>query len=187
MWVSSDDDEILAVSEFFGAQIIARPKEISGDNHSSESAWMHALSAIERHGLDVDIVVGIQPTSPLREPEDFDRSIKIFNEKGYDSMLSVAVIEDYFTWRVIDNGSAESVSYDFRNRQRRQNIEKQYLENGSFYLFRPELFRLKNNRLAGNIGLYIMEKYKRFQIDDIEDFKICSSIMHSFGLDRAWD
>ena len=66
------------------------------------------------------------------------------------------------------------------DRKPRQEIAKSYLENGSFYIFKPQLIRKYKNRLNGKIGMYVMEKYKSFQIDNQEDLKICSAIMKEY-------
>lgn len=184
VWVTSDDEEILSVAEAYGARPILRPPEISGDTASSETAWLHALDVIESQGMPVDLVVAMQATSPLRETSDLDGGVSVLREQGYDSLLSVTEVEDFFTWRIGDEGSAESVNYDYRNRKRRQQIEKRYLENGSFYVFRPELLRRDHNRLGGRIGLFVMSRFKMFQIDNPEDIDLCTAIMRGFRLDH---
>jgi N-acylneuraminate cytidylyltransferase len=63
----------------------------------------------------------------------------------------------------------------------RQQIEKRYLENGSFYVLVPSLLREKQNRLGGRIGMQLMERHKMFQIDRPEDIKLCAAIMRSYG------
>lgn len=183
VWVSSDGDDILSVARAYGAHDIRRPDAISGDVASSESAWLHALDEIERQGHEVEWMVGMQATSPLRSPEDIGRAISQAKSQGLDSLLSVAEIEDFFMWGLKD-GEPFSVNYDYRDRKPRQQIEKRYLENGSFYIFRPEVLRRLGNRLGGKIGLYVMERHKMFQIDNPEDVRLCEAIMHGFGLDR---
>jgi CMP-N,N'-diacetyllegionaminic acid synthase len=185
VWVTSDDEEILAVAESYGARPICRPAEISGDQASSESAWLHGLEVIEAQGVDIDLVVAMQATSPIRESSDLDRGLQTLREKGYDSLLSVAEVEDFFTWRIGDDGGAESVNYDYRNRKRRQQIEKRYLENGSFYIFRPQQLLSNKNRLGGRIGLFVMGRHKMFQIDNPEDIELCAAIMRGFRLDHT--
>ncbi len=184
VWVTSDDDEILAVAESFGARPIRRPAEISGDQATSESAWLHALDAIEAHGVSIGLVVAMQATSPIRDSADLDDGLQMLRGQGFDSLLSVAEVEDFFTWRIADDGGAESINYDYRNRKRRQQIEKRYLENGSFYVFRPEQLRRDNNRLGGRIGLFVMGRHKMFQIDNPEDIELCAAIMRGFGVDQ---
>ena len=184
VWVTSDDEEILKVADAYGADTIQRPIEISGDQATSESAWMHALEVIEGRGVSVDLVVAMQATSPIREPSDLDGGVLAMREQGYDSLLSVTEVEDFFTWRIGDDGGAESVNYDYRERKVRQQIEKRYLENGSFYAFRPQQLWSENNRLGGRIGMFVMERHKMFQIDNPEDVELCEVVMRAFGLDR---
>ncbi len=184
VWVSSDDEETLAIAESLGANRIQRPAKISGDDATSESAWLHAIDTIEEQGIKIDQVVAIQATSPLRESTDLDEGIRKFNNHGFDSLFSATTIEDYFVWKVSETGIVTTVNHDFRNRKRRQEIEKQYLENGSFYIFRPEVIRRNNNRLGGKIGFTLMDRYKMYQIDNPEDVEICSALMIRFGLNR---
>lgn len=179
--VSSDSDSILDVATRFGAIAVARPADISGDTATSESAWLHALETLERSGATFDRIVALQATSPIRESSDIDAALEQFERESLDSLLTVAEVEDYFTWRITDNGEAESINYDWQNRQRRQDIDKRYLENGSFFVFRPGLLRETSNRLGGRIGLFKMDRHKMFQIDRAEDIKLCSAIMTGYG------
>jgi len=176
VYVSSDSDEILAVGEKYGARSIKRPEEISGDEATSESGWLHALKVIERDHGKVDWVLAPQVTSPLRTADDIRKGLAVARSGQYDSLFSCSVAEDMFFWEH-RSGTLESVNYDWQNRKRRQDISKQYIENGSFYLFRPEVLRQKNNRFGGQIGLVEMESWKMFEIDSMEDLKICSILM----------
>ena len=183
VWVSSDSNEILAVAEEYGALPIRRPETLSRDIASSESAWLHALGEIEHSGANVDLIVGMQATSPIRASSDLDAAIAQVKRENLDSLLTVTEVEDFFTWCIGPNGP-ESINYDYRSRKRRQLIEKQYLENGSFYVFRPETLRVLSNRLGGKIGMHVMERHKMFQIDNPEDIELCESIMRGYGLNK---
>ncbi len=184
VWVSSDSDEILDVAAAHGARPIKRPAEIAGDTASSESAWRHALDVIESGGTRVTRVLGMQPTSPIREPSDIEGALHQFEREQLDSMLSCCEVEDFFIWKVPADGQPAGVNHDHRQRLRRQSIEKRYLENGSFYVFKPQLVREHDNRLGGRMGIYVMAKHKMFQIDNLEDVKLCQAIMRGYGLDR---
>lgn len=178
--VSSDSDDILAAAEAAGAVGVRRPDDISGDLASSESAWLHALDAVDARMGRFDRVVALQATSPIRESVDIERALETFDREHLDSLLSVCEVEDYFNWRIGANGP-EPINYDYRNRRMRQQIEKRYLENGSFYVLIPSLLREQSNRLGGKIGFHVMERHKMFQIDRPEDVKLCAAIMRSYG------
>ena len=109
-----------------------------------------------------------------------EQALETFEREELDSLLSVCEVEDYFNWRIGADGP-EPINYDFRNRRMRQQIEKRYLENGSFYVLIPALLREQNNRLGGKIGMHLMERHKMFQIDRPEDIKLCAAIMRSYG------
>ena len=79
-WVSSDSKKILNYSRKNGASIIKRPKKFAKDDSSSESAWLHGIKYLKKQGLNVDNIIGIQPTSPIRSSKDFDMAIKIFEK-----------------------------------------------------------------------------------------------------------
>ncbi|MEY9362202.1 CMP-N,N'-diacetyllegionaminic acid synthase [Bradyrhizobium yuanmingense] len=178
--VSSDSEAILAAAEAAGAVGVRRPDDISGDLASSESAWLHALDATEARMGRFERVVALQATSPIREPSDIENALETFDRDHLDSLLSVCEVEDYFNWRNGANGP-EPINYDYRNRRMRQQIEKRYLENGSFYVLIPSLLREQNNRLGGKIGFHVMDRHKMFQIDRPEDVKLCAAIMRSYG------
>ncbi len=178
--VSSDSDNILAAAEAAGAVGVRRPDDISGDLASSESAWLHALEAADAKMGRFERIVALQATSPIREPSDIENALATFDRDHLDSLLSVCEVEDYFNWRIGASGP-EPINYDYRNRRMRQQIEKRYLENGSFYVMIPSLLREQNNRLGGKIGFHVMERHKMFQIDRPEDVKLCAAIMRSYG------
>ncbi|RXH12110.1 acylneuraminate cytidylyltransferase family protein [Bradyrhizobium guangzhouense] len=178
--VSSDSDKILQAAEAAGAVGVRRPDDISGDLASSESAWLNALDAIDEKMGRFERIVALQATSPIREPGDIEQALATFDREHLDSLLSVCEVEDYFNWRIGQNGP-EPINYDYHNRRMRQQIEKRYLENGSFYVLIPSLLREQNNRLGGKIGFHVMERHKMFQIDRPEDVKLCAAIMRSYG------
>jgi CMP-N,N'-diacetyllegionaminic acid synthase len=182
VWVSSNDEKILDVAHEYGARTILRPKNISGDHAVSESGWLHALEQIEHLTAPVDLVVAPQVTSPLREPQDISSALQDIKIKKLDSLFTVVEVEDFFTWKLNNQGCPESVNYDHHNRKLRQFIEKRFLENGSFYIFSPRILRKYKNRMGEKIGFKVMEKHKMFQIDTIEDIRLCEVIMQGYHL-----
>jgi CMP-N,N'-diacetyllegionaminic acid synthase len=178
--VSSDSDAILAAAEAAGAVGVRRPDDISGDLASSEAAWLHALEHVDGKLGPFERIVALQATSPIREASDIDHALDAFEQQKLDSLLSVCEVEDYFNWQIGKDGP-EPINYDYHDRRMRQQIEKRYLENGSFYVFIPSLLRKTKNRLGGRIGMHVMERHKMFQIDRPEDIRLCAAIMSSYG------
>ena len=180
IWVSSDDQQILDVAKKYGARLIKRPDVISGDEATSESGWLHAIEYIEQDGFELTAVLAPQVTSPLREPKDIDLAINKFREEDLDSLFSSCIADDLYFWKKNKDGELNSANYDYKNRMRRQNFKSQIIENGSFYIFKPEILQTKNNRLGGKIGYSEMEFWKMFEIDNMDDVKMCSALMVEF-------
>ena len=61
-------------------------------------------------------------------------------------------------------------------------IEFHYLENGSFYLFKPYGLRKFNNRLYGRIGYAEMNKIKMFQIDSFDDIVLAENLIKQLNI-----
>jgi len=180
VWVSSDSEKILQFSRSIGARVIKRPADISGDEASSESAWLHAIEYIQQDN-DVGLVVAMQATSPIRNKNDLDNAIALYKENRLDSLFSGNILDDMYYWCTDENNRLYSANYDYKNRKRRQDINKKFLENGSFYVFTPQGILQSKNRLHGDIGCYVMEKKTMFQIDEKEDIEICELIMKGFN------
>jgi len=185
IYVSTEDEEIAATSRKYGAEVIQRPARLATDTARSEEALLHAIDNIEQeNGRNVDIVVFLQATSPLRSSSDIDNALRKFIDKNADSLFSAAVLEDFLIWGE-ENGKLVSINYNYRNRGIRQTRQKQYVENGSIYIFKPALLRKENNRLGGRIIVYEMEFWKSYEIDSHEDIEICKYYMRNKLLGEA--
>ena len=177
IWVSSDNKKILFTAKKFGAEIIRRPKKLSGDKNSSESGWLHALKYISNY-YDVNYIVALQATSPIRNKNDLRFAIKKFFINKYDSLFSSSLNNAFFRWS-INNGNLKP-NYNLKKiRPRRQKINNELIENGSFYIFCAKKFFKSKKRLFGKIGTFVQKKSEGFEIDDLEDVIIVNSIMKS--------
>jgi len=178
VYVSSDSKKILRLSESFGAKSILRPSNISSDTSTSEEALIHSINEIEKKSEKVDLVVFLQCTSPLRTSIDIDMAIEYFNKENYDSLFSATNLKDLCLWRSVGN-KLKSINFDYKLRKMRQDVQPQYSENGSFYIFKPNILREYNNRFGGKIGIFEMESWKIHEIDDQDDIEICNFYMKS--------
>lgn len=181
VFVSSDDRAILDVARDYGARTILRPGDLSTDLASSESGWVHAAEIAEQEIGPISVLVALQATSPVRESEDIEQAVSTFNAGQFDSVFSAAVADDFLMWKR-EAGELVSQNYNYQLRGRRQERAPQYLENGSIYVFSPTLLRKAGNRLGGKIGIFLMPLWKSMEIDSLDDFLICESLMRGFLL-----
>lgn len=178
VYVSSDDDEILEISRHYGAKIIKRPPELSNDQASSESGWLHALESLPKAPY-TNAFFALQATSPLRLTSDFDNAYQSFLINKYDTLFSAEGISDHFIWK--DNGiKIIPDNFKYENRGPRQNLPLKYLENGSFYIINYAGFILHKKRHFGKVGVHLMPKSRSFQIDTLDDLKIAQAIMKEY-------
>lgn len=173
--VSTDDEEIAEVARQAGAELIDRPPSLASDTASSEDALLHVLEVLEKSNYCPDLVVFLQCTSPIRSINDIDRAVQLLIEKNWDSLFS-ACLSHNFLWRM-EEGQAFPVNYDFRNRQPRQLLPREYQENGSIYVCRTEVLTKYRNRLGGKVGIYEMPQASSFEIDTEFDFFIIEQLM----------
>tara|TARA_B100001758_G_C18310018_1_gene557296 strand:- start:70 stop:750 length:681 start_codon:yes stop_codon:yes gene_type:complete len=180
IFVTTDSSSIKKISQSLGAKTIDRPEEISGALSSSESALKHALKQIsEILKKDIKNVIFLQATSPLRLKEDIDNAIDLFERNKADSLFSSSRMEDLTVWQN-KNENWESINFDYLNRGRRQDIETNYIENGSIYIFKPNILYENNNRLGGKIESYIMNSWQYHEIDVIEDLEIVEFFLKKY-------
>jgi len=170
--VSTDDPEIESVAEQRGAEVVRRPAEISGDSAPTESALLHALDSLRNtEHYEPDIVVLLQPTSPLRRPGDVQNAIDLLLAENADSLFS-AFRASSFVWRVTAD-AVVPVNYDPAERPRRQDMTEDVInENGSIYVFRPWVLRQTQSRLGGKIVAYMMNALDSFEVDEPADWDL---------------
>jgi N-acylneuraminate cytidylyltransferase len=143
-----------------------RSKKTSTDRASTESVLKEVLQKYPNYG----VCCLVQATSPLVLPKDFINGFNKFKNNSYDSLFS-AYSSKETTWKK-ENGILRSLSFNYKNRNRRQDFKVHYVENGAFYFFKTKSFLSKNNRLFGKIGIYLMPKSRSLEIDDLDDFNL---------------
>ena len=177
VYVSTDDDGIANYAVSRGVQVIRRPAGISGGDANSESAIQHALTNIKANSnSDPDIVVFLQATSPLIKNDDIVAAIDLFRSAKADSLFSSSVAADLTIWNKNDV-EWKSINFDYKNRKTRQTAPTQFVENGSIYIFRPELLTQTGNRLGGKIESYVMSPWQVHEIDVEEDVELIEYYM----------
>ena len=152
-WVSTDSNDISSVSRTYGAKIIDRPYEISKDTSQSEETLLHAA-----YQVDFDILVFIQPTSPLITSEDINKGLEMMDE--YDSVFSVTKEHWIPRWTM----NVEPFEWEIDNRPMRQDKPEMYVENGAFYITKRKNLLDSKLRYSGKKGVVEMPLSRSFQI-----------------------
>tara|TARA_R110001592_G_scaffold214065_1_gene466908 strand:+ start:1172 stop:1804 length:633 start_codon:yes stop_codon:yes gene_type:complete len=165
-WVSTDDQEITEISDSIGANVLQRPSNLATDVSQSEDALLHFAE-----NVDFDMLVFIQPTSPLLYGHDIDKGINMMN--NYDSVFSAYKEHWYPRW----TKQFKPNKWDINNRPRRQDVEEQYVENGAFYITTKQGLLKSRLRYSGNIGIVEMPLWRSFQVDTLQDLNLMEKLI----------
>lgn len=175
--VSTDDAEIGAVAQQYGAEVVWRPAEISGDTASSESALLHVLDHLaQTEGYEPELVVFLQCTAPLTLAEDIGGTIQTLLDQQADTALAVVPFH-YFLWKCDSEGDAIGINHDKHTRLLRQQQDSQCLEAGAVYVMRVRGFQQAKHRFFGKTALYTMPAERCLEIDEPADFKIAEVLL----------
>src|SRR3989344_4589046 len=140
IFVSTEDKEIAKVAKKYGAEVIDRPIELAADDTPTYKVLQHAVRKIG----NVETVVTLQPTSPIRDPKDIDRAIEML--KDNDSVASVCEIDYHPYWtKKIESGLLVPFVASDKEYYRRQDMPKAYRLNGAIYVTKSNVIMEKNS------------------------------------------
>lgn len=177
--VSTDDAEIGAVAQRYGAEVVWRPSAISGDTASSEAALLHVLATLQRNeGTLSDRLVFLQCTSPLTLAADIDGTVQALLTENADTALAVTPFH-YFLWQQTENGDAVGVNHDKRVRLLRQQRTPEYRETGAVYVMQTNGFLQTKHRFFGKTALYVMPAERCLEIDDPFDLQMAEQLLQT--------
>ncbi|OMD62770.1 MULTISPECIES: acylneuraminate cytidylyltransferase family protein [Paenibacillus] len=170
--VSTEDSEIIEVAKEYGAEIpFVRPKHLAEDESLGLDPVFHALGELPGY----DIVVLLQPTSPLRLTEDIDACIEQLIVSGGPACVSMTETEilPYWMYTLQDSGLMKPIITKKEIGIRRQDLPPVYILNGAVYVAEIEwLFRAKSF-ITEETSAFIMPNSRSYDIDTEEDFLLC--------------
>jgi CMP-N-acetylneuraminic acid synthetase len=132
VYVSTDDATIKSIALANGAKVIDRPAVISGDLEPTVSALKHVLESIES---DVENVILLQPTNPLRPDNLLKEAFEVYKKANCDSLFTVTRNHHKFG-KIMDN---KFQPFNYSIGQRSQDLEPLFFENGLLYITKASL------------------------------------------------
>ena len=181
--VSTDDAEIAAVSRKYGAEVIDRPKEFGRDDSPTYDAIKHVVDTLEGKGENYDIVIILEPTSPLRKDDDLDNAIELFqkNKTKADALVSLGEVhlENPMITKVIDGRGLLKPFIESRKQiYQRQQLPAIYFPYGVIYLSKTDAYLKSKTVYQEKTIPYLIERWQNYEIDDIYDFVVMEAIMN---------
>jgi CMP-N-acetylneuraminic acid synthetase len=173
--VSTDSEEIARIALDHGAKVpFLRPAHLATDTASSVDTVLHALD-FYRDNLDrhFDYVALIEPTSPLREPEDLDAMFELLNRQDadLDAVVSVGEVHEHPSIMKRLEGSTMVPFHEaIASTKRRQDNVPAYFPYGVGYIVKESTLRESKTFYPAGTGFYIIKRHQCYEIDDLFDF-----------------
>ena len=189
--LSTDDQEIAAVGAGCGLDVpFMRPARLSGDEVRTIDVLEDVVSRLESAGERYDAVFTLQPTTPFRRPEDIDGPIELLEQTGADSVISLVDVGErhparmklvHPDGRVYHPPFAEPVEC-----QRRQDLPRLYLREGSVYLTRRDVLMREHSIRGGDCRAWIVPRDRACNIDDPFDLFLAEQMLNYNDMLRMW-
>ncbi len=184
--VSTEDDEIAAISRRYGADVpFMRPPALALDDTPDLPVFQHALTHLrEREKYVPDVVVHLRPTCPIRRVETVDRAVRTFASRpDVDSLRSVAVAQQtpFKMWFIGERDVMRPVATvegtpECYNRPR-QTLPRAYWQNGYIDITRPQII-LDNGTMNGSAILAFVVDEPSIEIDYDDHFRAAELLLH---------
>jgi CMP-N-acetylneuraminic acid synthetase len=188
--LSTDDPEIARAGEACGLEVpFLRPPELARDDTPTLPVLQDVVRRLEAAGAHYDAVLTLQPTNPLRRPDDIDGAIELMERTGADSVISFVDAGEKHParmksidgdGRVTDPPFAESFEG-----QPRQQLPRLWLREGSIYLTRRDVLMNRNSIKGSDCRAWIVPENRACNIDTPFDLFLAEQIMKWDQLPRA--
>ncbi|RUO65932.1 CMP-N-acetylneuraminic acid synthetase [Pseudidiomarina planktonica] len=170
--VTTDDDEIALLSERFGATVIKRSEDLSGDKVTLDPVIVDAVEKAEKKlKTTFSHVITVQPTSPLVTNEDIEQARTIFDDTGVDTVLSV-VDDRHLCWTLRNDSPVPT----YTARVNRQELPANFRETGAVIACTRKQLE-KGSRIGARVSLLEVPLERSFDIDSLSDLFLCESIL----------
>lgn len=176
--VSTDSHEIAEIAMKYGAEVpFLRPDYLATDEAKAIDNYIYTIHRLtEVYNEDIDSFIVLQPTSPLRLPEDIDRAISMFQEKQADSVISYTQEAHPIFWHKYMDEEGRLINIFDDTLANRQDLHKSYYPNGAIYVFKRSIIE-SGVYYTENTFAYIMPRNRSIDIDYIEDFQYTEFIL----------
>jgi len=176
--VSTDDPDIASISEKCGAEVLMRPVELSGDTVSASDVVIHVGETLLKKGQIPDILIMLQPTSPLRTSGDIDNALQLFMENECDSVISVIKEEHPPLWclKIVDKYLEPMFGWE-NLKKTRQEFPESYKPNGAIFIASLKTLKEQDGFYCGKLLPYIMPPERSVDIDSEMDLTLAQFLL----------
>jgi len=173
---STDNREISKIALSLGSECpFLRPKNLSKSNSSTLDVIKHTLNYLEtKESYKPDIVLILQPTSPLRNTKTIDDSIKLLKKSHATSIVAVSKIKTHPYGSFSYNGKYLHSFYENSSKYfQRQQYPNLYYPTGSVYAFWLNTLKKYDSFYGPKIKPLIVNYENSIDVDELFDLFIC--------------
>lgn len=182
---STDDEDIRLCARRYGSEApFERPAELATDEANVIETALHALTALD---AEFDLLVLLQPTSPLRRPADIDGCLERLVTSDADACASVVQPDKSPYWCLRENsdGTLAPLFPDIAAK-RRQALPNTWVPNGAVYAVRTAALRQQRCFLTSKAVGYPMPRERSIDIDDPLDLHLASCLLEQLEANTGW-
>ncbi|MDB4154722.1 acylneuraminate cytidylyltransferase family protein [Candidatus Pelagibacter sp.] len=173
--ISTDDEKIIKFCKSKKINFIKRSKSLSKGEITNMQVLNNVILKIK---TDIENLIYLQVTSPLRRDKDIKNATELFNKKACNCLISV---NDAFTNPLWCNSIKNNSMYNFIGKKisltQSQKLPKKYQINGAIFITKKRFVKDSNSffQIKNSIPFYMNKRYS-IDIDDLEDFKIAEKL-----------
>ncbi len=177
--VSTEDEEIAAVAEEYGAKVpFKRPKELATDTAQVVDVTDHTLNYYEMKNDSFDQLAVLLPTTPLRTATDLKNAYDKFSSESKAEFLMCVTNYQYPPFEALydDDGYLKNYWDEFEGR-RSQDRPDLVVDTGAAYIMDVEAYKRERTFYGSNLVGYHMPPERSVDIDEPFDLKLAEFIM----------
>lgn len=173
VFVSTDDAQIKQTALDFGAQVIDRPCDLSGDEQPTITALQHVLSELPD---SIENIILLQPTNPLRPKKLLMEAFAVYQKNNFNSLMTVSRNHQKFG-KIIHH---KFVPFNYQIGQRSQDLEPLYYENGLLYISSASLIKQGSIMSEDGFPMIVNHPFSWVDIDTQDDFDYAQYLIQKY-------
>ena len=172
--LTTDSAEIADVGKSLGIEMpFIRPANLAQDDTPMFPVIDHAVQFVESQGWQPDIILLLQPTAPLRQPEHIQAAVKILTETKCDAVASVVEVPQHYAPDFVlklEEGKLKPFLEGGEKVTRRQDTRAAYSRDGTIYAFWRDVFIHKRSIYGDDCRPLVIPRDMSCNLDTMEDW-----------------
>ena len=172
--VNTDSPQIAKIAKRYGALVpFLRPAHLATDTATSADMVLHTLKFYEQSNVSFDIIVLLEPTSPLRADDDIDKALTLFIKKftDMDGLVSVGAVhlEKPDILKKVTRGTVAPLF--------KKSPSEGFFPYGVIYAVKTSAFKKHPTFYQKKTLAYPLERWQNYEIDDLYDFLCIEAVL----------